>query len=127
MAPIDVQSWSSNTGRKRAPPSVDFHTPPLAPPTQIVVGSPGTDATAPMRPLIAAGPMLRARRPASSAASSAGGAGGGAAGGGICANADAASAQAKDTMREGGSDSEPMRGLMLPRCAPGGQESAPRR
>src|SRR5262245_14486159 len=110
MAPIEVQSWSSNTGSKRAPPSVDFQTPPLAPPTQIVVGSPGTEATAPMRPLIAAGPMLRARSPASSAASSAGGAVGTAAGGGICANADAASAQTMDTVREGGSDGGPMRG-----------------
>src|SRR5712675_899765 len=87
MAPIEVQSWSSNTGAKVTPPSVDFHTPPLAPPTQTMVGSPGTETTVPMRPLHTAGPMLRNFRPATSDRSMAGtAAAGAAAGGGSCAN-----------------------------------------
>ena len=35
-APIDCTFCSSNTGLKVVPPSVDFHTPPLAEPTNTV-------------------------------------------------------------------------------------------
>src|SRR2546421_12847656 len=65
MAPIDWTGCSSNTGLKVVAPSVDFHTPPLAAPTNSVSFPDGSakPASAAMRPLIAAAPMLRAPRP----------------------------------------------------------------
>src|SRR3989442_12776305 len=60
IAPIDWTGALSKTGRKVVPPSPDFHTPPLAAPTYSVVLPPSfRAATAAMRPLIAADPMLR--------------------------------------------------------------------
>ena len=65
IAPIDCTGCLSNTGLNVVPPSVDFHTPPDAAPTKSVVlpSLSGRAATAAMRPLIAAEPMLRAPRP----------------------------------------------------------------
>src|SRR6266849_1075873 len=65
MAPIDCTGCSSNTGRYRVPPSSDFHTPPLAAPTKTVILPDGSlvAATAEMRPLMVADPILRAPRP----------------------------------------------------------------
>src|SRR6266850_308380 len=65
MAPMDCTGCLSNTGLKVVPPSMDFHTPPLAAPTNSVVrpSLPLTAASAAMRPLMAAEPMLRAPRP----------------------------------------------------------------
>src|SRR4029453_12133498 len=65
MAPIDCADCSSNTGRYRVPLSSDFQTPPLAAPTNSVILPDGSrvPASAEMRPLIVAEPMLRAPRP----------------------------------------------------------------
>src|SRR5690242_21697368 len=65
MAPIDCTGWSSNTGLKVVAPSVDFHTPPLAAPTKrfTLPDSSLKPASAAIRPLMAAEPMLRAPRP----------------------------------------------------------------
>jgi hypothetical protein len=64
MAPMDCTGWRSNTGWNVVPPSVDFHTPPLAAPTYRVVLPPAwCAARAATRPLIAAEPMLRAPSP----------------------------------------------------------------
>src|SRR4030095_4567539 len=64
-APIDCTGCSSNTGRYRVPLSSDFQTPPLAAPTNSVILPDGSrdPASAEMRPLIVAEPMLRAPRP----------------------------------------------------------------
>src|SRR5262245_61657360 len=91
IAPIDWTGCLSNTGLKVVPPSCDFHTPPDAEPTNRIVLPPTTlAATAAIRPLIAADPMLRASRPeiapVSSAAFSVG------AGGGVAATAAVVSA-----------------------------------
>src|SRR5689334_24446151 len=71
IAPIDCTGCLSNTGLNVVPPSVDFHTPPEAAPTNSVVlpSLPGTASSAAMRPLIAAEPMLRAPRPDTTPAS----------------------------------------------------------
>ncbi len=69
IAPTDWV-WSSNTDWNVVPPSRDFHTPPLAVPTQIVAGLSGHASIAAMRPLITAGPMARASNPPNAAASS---------------------------------------------------------
>src|SRR5207237_8815443 len=71
IAPIDCADCSSNTGRKRVPPSSDFQMPPLAAPTKRVILAEGsfTHAIAEMRPLIVADPILRAPSPDSVAAS----------------------------------------------------------
>src|ERR1700745_2304982 len=64
-APIDWTACSSNIGRYRVPLSSDSQTPPLAAPTNSVI-LPDGSCTPPMheiRPLIAAGPMLRAPSP----------------------------------------------------------------
>src|SRR6266550_8047898 len=64
IAPIDCTACLSNTGLKVVPPFTDFHTPPLAAPTYTVSRGPScTAASAAIRPLIAADPMLRAPRP----------------------------------------------------------------
>src|SRR5678809_1107752 len=65
IAPIDWTRCSSNTGRYRVPLSSDFQTPPLAAPTNSVILPDGSRvaASAEMRPLIVAEPMLRAPRP----------------------------------------------------------------
>src|SRR6266480_3487123 len=57
IAPIDCTACSSNTGRKRVPPSSDFQMPPLAAPTKRVILPEGsfTPSTAEIRPPIAAG------------------------------------------------------------------------
>src|SRR3954468_8667872 len=63
-APIDCTGCLSNTGLNVVPPFTDFHTPPLAEPTYMVSRAPScTAASAAIRPLIAAEPMLRAPRP----------------------------------------------------------------
>src|ERR1041384_5492487 len=59
-APIAWTGVLSNTGVLVTPPSVLFHTPPDAEPKQSVSESPGTPATAEMRPP-PAGPMNRKR------------------------------------------------------------------
>src|SRR5215472_6974329 len=64
IAPIDCTSSRSNTGLKVVPPFTDFHTPPLAAPTNRVMRpSCSTPVTAAMRPLMVAEPMLRAGNP----------------------------------------------------------------
>ena len=64
IAPIDCTGLASKTGLKVVPPSSERHTPPLAAPTNtIVFPSSFLAATAEMRPLIVAEPMLRAPRP----------------------------------------------------------------
>src|SRR5205814_10452267 len=65
IAPIDCTACSSNTGRKRVPPSSDFQMPPLAAPTKRVIlpEASFTPAIAEMRPLIVADPILRASSP----------------------------------------------------------------
>src|SRR6266487_429199 len=64
IAPIDCTGFLSNTGLNVVPSSCDFQTPPLAAPTKSVVFPPSLRAaTAEMRPLIVAEPMLRAERP----------------------------------------------------------------
>ena len=60
----------SKTGLKVVPPLLLFQTPPLAAPTYIVTRPFSTQPSrAAMRPLMAAGPMLRARRPDSASVS----------------------------------------------------------
>src|ERR1051326_6079255 len=59
-APIACTGMLSNTGVLVTPPSVLFHTPPEAEPKQSVSESPGTPATAEIRPPLA-GPMKRNR------------------------------------------------------------------
>src|SRR5438105_814468 len=61
-APMDCV-YSSKTGLKVVPSSVDFQTPPLAAPTHTVAGAPPAPSMAAMRPPIAAGPIERACRP----------------------------------------------------------------
>src|SRR5215471_19145664 len=64
MAPIDCTGCLSKTGLNVVPPSIDFHTPPDAAPTKtVVVPFSFLAAMEAMRPLMAADPMLRARRP----------------------------------------------------------------
>src|SRR5467141_3327146 len=83
MAPMDCTGCLSNTGLKVVPPSSDFQTPPLAAPTNTMVFPFSfRAATAAMRPLMAAEPMLRTPKPLIAAESKrgtaalAGGAGG---------------------------------------------------
>src|SRR5438445_11364884 len=65
IAPIDWTACLSNTALKVVPPFTDFHTPPLAAPPYTVSRGPScTAASAAIRPLISADPMLRAPRPA---------------------------------------------------------------
>src|SRR5262249_20208056 len=69
-APIDWTGCLWNTGLTVVPPSWDSHPPPDAEPTNRIVLPPTTlPATAAIRPLIAAEPMLRASRPESTPAS----------------------------------------------------------
>src|ERR1700690_3470245 len=69
-APIDWTGWRSNTGLKVVPPLIDFHTPPLAAPAKTVRRPFSfTAATAAIRPLMVAEPMLRAGNPEMVAAS----------------------------------------------------------
>src|ERR1700733_2437319 len=65
IAPIDCTGCLSKTALKIVPPSVDFHTPPLAAPTNTLSLPEAslTPARADIRPLMAAEPMLRAPRP----------------------------------------------------------------
>src|SRR6185503_13914595 len=75
IAPIDWTGCLSNTGLNVVPPSSERHTPPDAAPTNSVVCVPAfRPATAAIRPLIAAEPMLRAPRPEIAPASIAAGA-----------------------------------------------------
>ena len=76
IAPMDWTGCLSKTGLNVVPPSSDFHTPPEAEPTNRVILPSGSarPATAAMRPLIAAEPMLRAPRPEIAPVSSPGGA-----------------------------------------------------
>src|SRR5579864_2420528 len=60
-APIDWTDWRSNTGLNDVPPFTDFQTPPLAAPINTVSRPLSlAAATAAMRPLMVAEPMLRA-------------------------------------------------------------------
>src|SRR6185295_8317123 len=68
-APIEATGWSSKTGSQVRPALTDFQTPPVAEPTQITEGSRGSESIEAIRPLIAAGPIDRALRPARSAGS----------------------------------------------------------
>src|SRR5215470_2514759 len=73
IAPMDCTGCLSNTGLNVVPPSSERHTPPEAAPTNTVVMPSSTRAaTAEMRPLIAAEPMLRAPRPDRTPASTVG-------------------------------------------------------
>src|SRR5947209_14650623 len=71
IAPMDCTGCLSNTGLNVVPPSSDFHTPPEAAPTNTVTlpSFSCRAATAEMRPLITAEPMLRAPRPDTAAES----------------------------------------------------------
>src|SRR4029077_11045551 len=86
MAPIDATGWSSKMGVQERPPVTDFPTPPAARTAYITSGLESTTSSAGRRPLITAGPIARADRPASrSGAIVSGGppgAGGGGGGGG---------------------------------------------
>src|SRR5208282_4991002 len=63
-APNDCTSCRSNTGLKVVPPLTDFHTPPLAEPTNNVRRPFSfTASRAAIRPLMVAEPMLRAANP----------------------------------------------------------------
>src|SRR2546428_12470220 len=63
-APMDCTGCRSNTGLNVVPPSIDFQTPPLAAPTKTVVLPFSLHpATAAIRPLIVAEPILRVPRP----------------------------------------------------------------
>src|SRR5579864_2810199 len=63
-APMDCTSCLSKTGLKVVAPLMDFHTPPLAEPTNTVTFPPSSTASmAAIRPLIAAEPILRADNP----------------------------------------------------------------
>src|SRR5512139_4335094 len=64
-APIDCTGCLSKTGLNVVPPSCDFQTPPDAEPTKIVTlpSFSCRAASAEMRPLIVAEPMLRAPSP----------------------------------------------------------------
>src|ERR1035438_7317642 len=63
-APMDCTAGLSNTGLKLVPALTDFQTTPLAEAANTVRRPPSlTAATAAMRPLICAEPMLRAGRP----------------------------------------------------------------
>src|ERR1017187_9499190 len=63
-APIDCAPALSNTGLNVVPPFTDFHTPPLADAANTVSRPASlTAATAAIRPLIAAEPILRAVKP----------------------------------------------------------------
>src|SRR5580700_4114635 len=69
-APIDCTSSRSNTGLNVVPPFTDFHTPPLAAPTNKVMRpSSSTASTAAIRPLMVAEPTFRAGSPETVAAS----------------------------------------------------------
>src|SRR5438105_14251872 len=65
IAPIDCTACSSNTGRKRVPPSSDFQMPPLAAPTKGVILPEGsfTPSIPEIRPLTPARPIFRAPSP----------------------------------------------------------------
>src|SRR5512140_2026822 len=65
MAPIDKTALSSKTGVHVTPPLVVLKTPPTAPATYIVSGSPGSPTNTGVRPACAVGPMLRHCRRAS--------------------------------------------------------------
>src|SRR6478672_629937 len=71
MAPMDCTGCLSNTGLKVVPPSSDRQTPPLADPTYSVTLPSGLRlaATAAIRPLIVADPMLRIPMPETAALS----------------------------------------------------------
>src|SRR5580700_8611657 len=61
---MDCTSWRSNTGLKVVPPFTDFHTPPLAAPTNRVMRpSSSTASTAATRPLMVAEPIFRDGNP----------------------------------------------------------------
>src|ERR1700722_1345592 len=69
-APIDCTSSRSNPGLYVVPPFTDFHTPPLADPTNtVILPSCSTASRAAIRPLMVAEPMLRAGNPDTVAAS----------------------------------------------------------
>src|SRR5690242_15931936 len=63
-APIDCAGSRSNTGLKVVAPLMDFHTPPLADPTNtVILPFSSTASMAAIRPPIVADPMLRAVSP----------------------------------------------------------------
>src|SRR5450432_612866 len=63
-APIDWTFSLSNTGLKVVAPLMDFHTPPLAEPTNsVILPFSSTASTAATRPVMVAEPILRAFRP----------------------------------------------------------------
>src|ERR1700736_2480644 len=62
IAPTDATGCLSKIGVQFPPPSVDFHTPPAAPPKRYVFGSPGIPVTASERPP-RYGPINRHLRP----------------------------------------------------------------
>src|SRR5579871_5475151 len=104
IAPMDCTGCSSKTGLKVVPPSVDFHTPPLADPTNRVSRPEGSSwpASAEIRPLIAAEPMLRAPSPEMMPASTTGDVdadGAGVAAGGVLAAAHPAAKTAPSAAR----------------------------
>src|ERR1700716_2584267 len=73
-APIDWTDWRSNTALNVIPPLTAFQTPPLAAATNTVRRPFSfTAASAAMRPLMVAEPMLRAGNPEILAASNLGG------------------------------------------------------
>src|SRR5438552_8815147 len=58
-APIDDVGWSLKTASHESPPSIVFHTPPAAAPSEYTLRSPGTPTTAATRPPATEGPRLR--------------------------------------------------------------------
>ena len=59
-APIPKTRSPSKRDSQVCPPFTDFHNPPVAAPTNTMFGSDSTASMAAIRPLIPAGPMLRA-------------------------------------------------------------------
>src|SRR6476661_10233570 len=63
-APMDCAGSRSNTGRKVVAPLMDFHTPPLADPTNtVILPFSSTASTAEIRPPMVADPMFLAVNP----------------------------------------------------------------
>src|ERR1700681_200603 len=69
MAPIGRAPCAAKPGPKGAPPLPVFQMPPPAPPTKRTLGSDSTPSTVATRPLVPAGPIERAARPARRAGS----------------------------------------------------------
>src|SRR6267378_4679531 len=111
IAPIDWTGCRSKTGLKVVPPLTDFHTPPLAVAAYTVSRAPSrTAASAAMRPLIAAEPMLRAPSPEIVSESTCTGAG-------CCAGRTRATAASSKASARAEGRGRPIRGFIIDRSS----------